>query len=66
MKKEYKGLDVAFVPTSGMDIITASPATCSIVSVQYYVGQANWGECTTDKGDGDGEGYSYNWNRRAH
>ncbi len=63
LKKNYEGLDVAFVPVTGADIIKASTTTtCKVISVQYYVGQENWGECTTDQGDGDGEGYSYNWN----
>lgn len=64
LKKNYEGLDVAFVPVTGADIIKASTTTCEVVSVQYYVGKEGWGECTTDQGDGDGEGYSYNWNRQ--
>lgn len=68
LKKNYEGLDVAFVPITGADIITASDTdTCEVVSVQYYVGQEGWSECQTEEGSGDpSEGYSYNWNRRPN
>ena len=65
MKKEYTGLEVTFVPTSGTDIVTASPSTCEIVSVQYYATKTG-GECATDVDEGFGEGYSHNWNRRPY
>ncbi len=65
LKKNYEGLDVAFVPVTGADIITASTETCKVISVQYYVGNADWSQCDTEDGEGDGEGYSYNWNRQA-
>ena len=64
-KKAYNGLAVAFVPTDGASIITAS--LCQIISVQYYVNDPNWGLCDTETGDGDpDDGYSYNWNRQYH
>ena len=63
LKKNYEGLDVAFVPITGADIITAS--ACSIVSVQYYAKYEGSSECETETDEGFGEGYSYNWNRRA-
>ena len=61
-RKKYNGLVVRFVPVNGTDIV-ANSGKCSIVSVQYYVGQEGFGECTTDEGDGDpSQGYSFNWN----
>ena len=59
LKKNYEGLDVAFVPITGVDIITAS--ACTVISVQYYVGREGFSKCDTE-GEGESEGYSYNWN----
>ena len=63
-KMKYDGLNAEFVPFNGADVVTQSPGTCYVISVQYYVGEEGWSECNTDEGDGDGEGYSYNYNRR--
>ena len=63
-KKAYDGLKVTFVPMDGANIITQS-GECSIISVQYYVGQYGWGECDTEGKEEDAE-YSYNWNRVPH
>lgn len=63
-KKRYNGLVFRFVPVNGTDIVANSQTTCTIISVQYYVGQAGFGECTTEEGDGNpNEGYSYNWDK---
>ena len=62
-KKKYNGLDVRFVPTNGMNMITAT-SVCEIVSVQYYVTKG-LGECDSQDPSAGGEiGYSYNWNRQ--
>ena len=63
-KKEYRGLDVRFVSTDGMNILTQTPSgACRVISVQYYVNQVPQSVCDTESGDADpDEGYSYNWN----
>ncbi len=60
-RKEYDGLIVKFIPTDGMNIMTAS--ACEEISTQYYVTNIP-GQCDSLEETGNpGIGYSLNWNR---
>ena len=64
--KKYYGLNAEFVPYNVANVLTASPSSCIIISVQYYVGDSGSTECVTDVYDGSGEGLNYNWNSRPN
>ena len=59
-KKQYEGLNLAFVPVDDIEIVTASPSYCTPISVQYYIDSVGSDTCDSKTDAGLGEGYSYN------